>query len=122
VGKILHVRLDDDIVQAIDHMVDVLRSDSALSGSFEGAVTRSTVVRYILRRATNEPQLQAMLAEEITVFHAMLAKRLQSVRPRLRQVLEEELLGAFDSPELPQGEHEDELSAARRARRSKSKV
>jgi hypothetical protein len=117
-GQTLNVRIEDDLAEWIDSMAGHLEDTEG------GKVTRSTIVRYILRRARNEPALQAMLKEEMAALHGALQSRMHRIHSRMREAVEEELLTAFqgaDSPALSDGETPDELDVVRR-RSSKARA
>ena len=82
-GKVLNVRIEDDLLVWLDLMAAHLADQEG------GVVTRSTVVRYILRRARNEPELQAMLKEEMSVLHGRLQSRMHRIHSRMREVIED---------------------------------
>jgi hypothetical protein len=107
------VRVEDELADWLDEMAVHVEETEG------GVVTRSTVVRYILRRAKNEPALQAMLKEEMAALHGALQARMHRIHTRMREAIEEELLTAFQgegSPALSDGEAPDELDDVRRPR------
>lgn len=70
-------------------------------------LARSQVIRYILRRAINQPQMQAAFEEELIFFTHDILSKISKVQRCVRKALQDEVTNQFQL-QLSSGERDDE--------------
>lgn len=94
-----------DLLEGLDTLVAEASSPGV-------EITRSHVIRYILRRAVGQPQEYAIFHEEMAFFVGHLMRRVGRVAQCVRSALKDELNREteFDRLQLPSGaDDEDEV-------------